>query len=287
MAQSRAYFQKFPYLQYDGKVGINLLKRVNLNSNVKNFYTGFYPYTLQKGEKIEHVSFNYYGDVEYDWIIYHANDTIDPFFDVNLSDSDFDKFILKKYGNTNQALRKVKEYRSNWSSDDTIISPSAYEVLPSSRKKYWQPIQSALGVVSYERSNTNFTASTNKIESFDLINSSGTFTVGENVSIVSNTSYASVTWANTTSCVIQHVIGKFSANTNYAIVGEESGVTATVNAATHSVLTNVIPEDEQVYYSPLTFYDYEFELNELKREIYLIRDQYVETLHEQLAELLE
>jgi len=289
MANNNRYFQKFPYVNYNDTIACNLMRRVNLNDNVKSFYTAFYPHTMQSGDRIDHVAFNYYDDVNFDWLIYHANDVIDPFYDVHLSTTDFERYIIKKYGTLRTAIRKVIKYRNNWRNDDTILSSAAYNSLPASQKKYWNPLMNAFGNVGYDRAEIDFYASTNKIESFDFASeSSGNFIAGENIVRDDDSeSIAEVTWANTTSCVIQHVIGDFTSNTNYTVTGEQSGVTATVNAGTHLTIQNVIPEEEQVYYSRYTAYDEEFEENEAKRDIYLVDNVYSDKLNKQLSEILE
>lgn len=289
MKNTNRYFEKFPYINYQDTIACNIMRRVNLNQNVKSFYTAFYPHTMISGDKIDHIAYNFYDDVNFDWLIYHANDIIDPFYDVHISGQEFDNHIVKKYGSLRAAIRKVIRYRNNWRNDDTIISSSAYEALPASRKKYWNPLTNAFGNIGYERAEIDFFASTNKIESFDFVsNTNGTLVVGENIVRDDDSeSIAEITWANTSSCVVQHVVGDFTSNTNYTVTGEQSGVTATINAGTHLTLQHVIPEEEQIYYSRYTAYDEEFEENESKRDIYLVDNVYSDKLNTQLGELLK
>lgn len=289
MKNTNRYFEKFPYINYRDTIACNIMRRVNLNQNVKSFYTAFYPHTMISGDKIDHIAYNFYDDVNFDWLIYHANDIIDPFYDVHISGQEFDNHIVKKYGSLRAAIGKVIRYRNNWRNDDTIISSSAYEALPASRKKYWNPLTNAFGNIGYERAEIDFFASTNKIESFDFVsNTNGNLVVGENIVRDDDSeSIAEITWANTSSCVVQHIVGDFTSNTNYTATGEQSGVTATINAGTHLTLQHVIPEEEQIYYSRYTAYDEEFEENESKRDIYLVDNVYSDKLNTQLGELLK
>lgn len=288
MSKRNSYFAKFPLTEYDGNIAINLLKRVDINSNVRRFYTSFYPHTVNRGEKIDHISFNYYDDVDFDWIIYHANDIIDPYYDVNFNEDDFENYIERKYESKRNSLRKVIHYKNNWQGDDSILSKEGYNALLASQKKYWKPILNAFGVVGYDRSKEDYIASTNKIESiYFSVENSEQFTKGENiVRDDDSSSIAEITWSDTNSCVIQHIRGEFSGNTNYTVTGESSGVTATINAESHSVLLNVISPEEQVYFSPVYAYDYESDKNEENRNIYLVDAQYSTKLNAQLEKIL-
>lgn len=287
MARRNRYFEKFPLTDYDNIPSINITKRVSFNENVKNFVTAFYTQTIPLGERIENIAFNYYDDVDLDWLIYHANDIVDPYYQVPISTEELNDYISNKYGSTTLARRKTIHYKNNYESDVQALSTAAYEALASGQKKYWQPVLSQFGISNYERAPIDFIASTNKIESFDLVTSSGTFIDDEVIVQDSDsTAFAQVSWSNTSNMVIRHVRGDFSGNTNFTITGEESGATATVNATSYALLNEVIPAAEQVYYSPVSFYEYEEELNEERREIFLVQDTYSEKLNDQLKQLL-
>lgn len=287
MSQRNRYFEKFPLTEYNGIPALNIVKRVAFNERVRNFITAFYTHTMPTDEKYENVAFDYYDDVDLDWLIYHANDIIDPYYQRPLSYDDFDNYIISKYQSIPRAKRKTIYYKNNYEGSDEILSLSAYVSKPAQEKKYWQPVLSQLGIAGYERSQEDFIVSTNKIETFDLVTSTGTFIKDEIiVRDDDDSSFAEIATSNNTNLIIQHVRGDFSANTNYTITGEESGATATVNAASFQLLQNVISEGEQVYYSPVSFYEYEEELNEQRREIYLVDSSYATNINEQLKNLL-
>lgn len=287
MSRRTRYFEKFPLTEYDSVPSVNILKRAAFNEKVKGFITAFYTHTIPAGERIENIAFNYYDDVDYDWLIYHANDIVDPYFQVPLSNEDFTNYIVQKYGSEQLARRKTIHYKNNYESDVQVLSTAGYAALATGQKKYWSPVLSTVGVSGYERAEEDFIASTNKIETFDILSVTGTFQKDEVIVQDSDsTSFAEVSSANTTNLIIRHVRGDFSANTNYTITGEQSGATATVNADSYALLSEVIPSTEQVYYSPVSFYDYEEDLNEQRREIYLVQDSYRSTLNDQLKNLM-
>lgn len=300
IGKQESYFRKFPLTNYNGKNAIDIMKRVNLSSDIKKYLSVFYTYTMNREETVDELSFNYYDDVDYDWLIYLANDIIDPHYDTPLTTLDFDKYIVKKYGSIRNASRKIIHYKNNYESDDTILSSAGYEALaptfnneptedPDSvgnPKKYWSPIINAIGVIGYNRAKENIIYNTNKIMSFSFDSEVSTaFSKGD---IIERTGLANgeVVFANTTVCTIKNVSGEFTSNTNYTIQND-SNVTATVDASTVITDRQVIPSVELVYYKPVSYYDYEVELNDSKRDIFLVDKANTRSLSNLLTEVLK
>ena len=77
MSDREQYFRKFPLIPYNGVPSINILRRVDFNNNVKNFFTAFYSFNIQSGERIETIAHDYYEDVDLDWLIYLTNNIVD------------------------------------------------------------------------------------------------------------------------------------------------------------------------------------------------------------------
>lgn len=301
--KNNRYFQKFNLTDYNGQTAINLLKRVSFDDKVKNFVTNFYAYTLNRGDRIDTVAFDYYDDVDFDWLIYHINDIIDPHYDVALGDFEFENYIKKKYGNERNAKRKIVYYQNNWSSDDSIISSAAYQALsgdfnPSgdttgdfpddiaNRKKYWTAMRNAIGVIGYKRKEDNTIYSTNRIESIDFTTAISTPLQTGEIIVRDDSTRATVSWSNTTSCVYQNVFGDFTSASDYAVTSETTNQTVTFDASTHTVLRRVIPVSEEVYFKAVTAYDREVEINESKRDIYLADKLNKESINQQLNDLL-
>ena len=304
------------------------MTRVEINANVRNFYSSFYTYTMNRDDTVDHMAYNYYKDVDFDWIIYHANDVIDPYYDVALTTNKFNLFIKKKYGSETIAKVRVKHYRTNWRDDDSIISTSAYNALggnfnpvnngvyendgtnpdfAANRRKYWKEIRNQTGILGYSRNDEDIIITTNRIETYDFTTDSGTFIRGERITKDSDGT-VQATFENTTSegkVIIDDIVGNFCSNTDFTVTGFESGAVGTIKAidedATEEelnilsqslvpdggpIIRNVIPKDEQIYYSPVSFYDFEFEKNEENGELYMVDESYKNDLNQQLTELL-
>ena len=259
------YFEKLPTITYNNNLVKNLLARARLSDSIRKQKTNFYPYTMDSIDRVDNLANLYYDQPGYTWLIWLTNNTIDPYFDLPLSEEDLFQHIKSKYGSFDIAARKIKLYRSNWydNTDDTL-SIQQFDALSPSHKKYYQPVlDNSLRVNNYKRKRQDDTVSTNKIITFDISSVTGTFTVGEEVQ-TNGTNYAFVTFANSSVMTCQHVTGTLSGT----ITGQESDATATVGSVTTIVQTVAVTDS--AFWSPVTFLDFEQELNEAKKIIKLL-----------------
>jgi hypothetical protein len=278
------YFSKFPITAYKGVPSLNILKRTGFNENVREFLTSFYTYTIEEGYRIDSLAHDYYDSVNYDWLIYQTNDIVDPYYQIPLNSFEFESYIRKKYGSIREATRKTAFFANNFEGDDTIESLASYDAKPAAQKKYWRPVVNALGAIGYERSDEDFTATTNKIISLQLLESDQSFEVGEIVEKVGDpSSFAEVVWSDETGLVIQHIRGSFDEGD--VLKGEQSKVEKTIEDVL--LVQDVIPELEQVFYKPVSFYDVEVERNEQNAEVYLVDKSNLQQIDRQLTNLLK
>jgi hypothetical protein len=91
------YFKYFPKLNYQGEVLRDITTRPKFLDDLAQDPYAFMPYTIKDGETAQEVSYLYYGNPTYVWIIYVANDMVDPYFDWPISDQEVTKTIAKKY----------------------------------------------------------------------------------------------------------------------------------------------------------------------------------------------
>ena len=268
------FFNKLPIISYNGQVARNFLARARLTDETRNNHRIFYPYTVTEQDRIDHISHKYYDDSDYMWMIYLANDIVDPYFDLYLNDTNFDRFITDKYGSIANAQQQIVYWRNNWETDDTELSVSGFESLPSYGKKYYGPkIDRYNNAYSYERKQEDWIVDTNQIVTI-VVEATGTFTVGEKVTqTFANSSFAAnaiVTFANSTQISLKHIIGEVEVSNSTistTVTGLSSGATA--NAQSLSV-QYAIPVAEAVFWSPVSYYDHEAENNARKKTIQLI-----------------
>lgn len=263
------YFDKLPTITYNNYVAKNLMARSRLSDEIRGTRTAFYPYTMDSEDRVDHVSNFYYDDPGYTWLIWLTNNHIDPYFDGPLGEVNFIDFVKQKYGSYELAARKIKFYRNNWyDNTDVSLTPSQFTSLNNATQKYYEPVlDNVLNVSKYVRKRDDDIISTNKIITFDISSVSGTFVVGEEVQ-TNGTNYAFVTYANTTQMSCQHVNGTLSST----ITGQQSGATATVGTVT--TIAQTLASTEVSFWSPVTFLEYEREVNEGKKAIKLLDARY-------------
>jgi hypothetical protein len=263
------FFNKIPTITYDGKIARNIMARAKLSDATKNNSQLFFPYTNSGEVRADTLSHQYYKNAGYSWLIWFANEVIDPYYDMALNSYDFDRFIVAKYGSVEIAQRKIVHYKLNWESSTADITINGFNNLQADAKKYWEPVLDYnLNVKFYTRKKDNQTLNTNRVGSINFTNATGTFKIGEEIQQQGDaTIYGFCTYADGTTLTLQHLQRLFSAGTT--IVGKESGAQATV-AEVDNFLATTAAYTNSNYWSPVTYYDYEYELNENKKQIVLM-----------------
>lgn len=282
------YFTNLPVISYGNNFVRNIITRAKIVNDVKKNSSAYYPYVLEEasasGLRYENLAFDYYDEADRVWILHLTNEIIDPYYDVPMSQEQFDSFIIKKYGSLSKANQNIVFYRNNYDQDDNILSVSGYETLIAERKRYWTPtVNYDNNIIGYERIKDATVVTTNKVITME-VTSSSSMTIGEKV--IQTTSGASgfVTFSNTSQLTLQHIEGSFS--NSYNIVGQNS----TVSAAPSSIIITVkenISSNVAVYYSPVYAYEYERELNEAKKNIFVIDSSYVSSIESSFIEAME
>jgi hypothetical protein len=286
------YFEKFATIQYSNTAVKNITQRTVMLNSVYNDPTLYYPYDIRSGERPDNIADRYYNDQYMAWILYLSNKVVDPYYDWYVDNSTFQDFIVKKYGSLANATSKIKYYRNNWYLYPDPIPSSTYDNLNADLIKFYEPVP-INGVIvpnpsQYTRKKEDWTVSTNRIASYTA--NSSNFITDEVVNInfsTSQTGTGQVQFANSTTVVLQHLQG-FTTNgsitgTSY-LYGRESQ-TNVVFTATQS-LANNIPSTELSYWSPVTYYDYENEINERNKSILVLQKRYSSTMSNQLKTLL-
>lgn len=117
------YFDKFPKIEYEGETIRDITKRTKfVDANLSDPIL-FLPYTIKEGEKPEDIAYNYYGSVDYTWLVLLANNMSDPYHDWPLDTEEFNKFLMKKYAEQSG----LKGYEVvDWSQDETLADNIVY-----------------------------------------------------------------------------------------------------------------------------------------------------------------
>ena len=102
------YFQDFPNIKYAlrankaGKTeGIEIKDYFNLlkvRDDIFREDTIYSPYRIKNGQRPDQVSYDFYGDEQFYWIVLQVNDITDYYNEWPLSEDELTEFVYKKYG---------------------------------------------------------------------------------------------------------------------------------------------------------------------------------------------
>lgn len=267
------FFTKFPVINYANTQCIDITKRVTLDSGLRRNPIVYDTHDLTRATRADIIAENYYGDPAMEWILFLVNGVIDPYYGWNLNEFDFDEHIIKKYGSEELSIQKIAYYKIN-TGDETEYSIEFYNsYITENLKKYYSPnFDENLEISSYSRRIDDLIVNTNKVYQFEITlpNTSPNFLIGELVTAMPGSANGEVVFANSTFLKVKNVSGNFASVTNV------KGRNTTANAAVLSttLLNTNIPDDEAVYWSPVTYYDYENEINEKHKSIKLMNPTY-------------
>lgn len=273
------YFLRFPLISYNNTAILDLSRRVKIENADYKIPNLFYPVEITAGLRPDVLADAYYKDAEQDWIIYLSNQTVDPYYQWYLNDQEFASYIQDKYGDIATPTQKIKFWRNNWSSDDTILSPDYYQNnLSLEQKQYYAPnFGPGSKVISYQRKPVDWTTNTNRIDQYNITTPANDFIVGELVDIHAGSSnqaiiqgQAEVVTSNSSVLILQNITGNAFANTswNKTFVGNVSFAMATSNNVVN--LSTNISNNDVMFWESVSYYTWENERNEQRKTIQLL-----------------
>ncbi|MGY8864607.1 MAG: baseplate wedge protein 53 [Methylophagaceae bacterium] len=116
------YFENFPIIEYEGRRVRDISRRSSFVRALSNNPYIYYPYTVSEGERAEEVAHFYYGSVDYVWLVYMANNIIDPYHEWPMDPQTFNDYIVEKYTEeSGEVGEDVIDWTRDPSNDDNII----------------------------------------------------------------------------------------------------------------------------------------------------------------------
>ena len=116
------YFEKFPIIEYEGRRVRDISRRSNFVRAVSNNPYLYYPYTVSEGERAEDIAQFYYGSVDYVWLVYMANNIIDPYHEWPMDPQTFNDYLVAKYEEQSGEIGEdVIDWTRDPNNDDNII----------------------------------------------------------------------------------------------------------------------------------------------------------------------
>jgi hypothetical protein len=120
---SSNYFTYFPKVTY----------RVKILEQLNSEPLGYLAYTIKEGERAEDIAYYYYDDIGKVWLVYMANNIVDPYSQWPLNQTEFEKYLIAKYKTQSAS---VGYNVINWTRNATITTNIVhYENLADSTLK--------------------------------------------------------------------------------------------------------------------------------------------------------
>lgn len=130
----RSYFGNYSIVEYNGQKIRNIMHSAQLAANVLDRADVWYPYTLQDGDTPTMIAFDYYGSIEYVWLVLFSNNITDPTSEWHKSQEQFDAFLIKKYGSIEAAMSEIHHYEKSDDATYPPVTPTTYEYMTTEEK---------------------------------------------------------------------------------------------------------------------------------------------------------
>lgn len=284
------FFAALPTLSYNGVPSKNFLALAKLSDDTIANRTLFYPYTVGDHERIDNIAGKYYDNPDYAWLIWMTNNIVDPYHDVYLNERDFEAFVEKKYGSRANAETQIAYWVNDWASDESELTPAAYNAMPASSQKYYNPVVDPNNrAVRYARKQEDWKVNTNQVVSM-AVTSTTAYTPGTTVSqryAANNLHIAEgiVVFSNTTACVLNHTSGGFLASNSTVIVHLHDSSDSIANTITTDI-QSCIPSNEVAFWTAVSYYTHETNTNASRRDINLIDNRFAQRISNQLKSVM-
>jgi hypothetical protein len=281
------YFRFFPTIEYKKFLAKDITRNVRMSRQTKDNASLYHEYGMKEGDTARTLAGKYYDSENLDWLVYFANDVIDPYYDCHLSQLEFGEYIDRKYGSFTDANRKIAGWINDWASDDGQISMGVYDALPSKLKKYYDPVVDYnRNLTSYKRASADISTNTNRIIKWSLDavidGSSGDLIDVYADGVKIGTAELAVADEKTVTAI--HLILTSASSPTHIDVG----VTDTLVAITDVLFDHkAIADDEIPFWRPVTCYEAEEIANEAKKNLRLISNQFAGEFKRQLKDKLQ
>lgn len=286
------YFENIPdFLYPDFKVAgkykltKNIFRRIRARDSFNVAYASSTPYTIQENETPDSIAYKEYGDSEWFWTILIINNIVNIGSMWPLSTDELDKYIDKKYGDYQYKDRhwettEIRDSKNNVVIEGGVIVEMFQDLPEQSQVNYSPKIKKEY--VKYVSSFSPRGSNTITLGSIENLN------VGDNLDILPPSKITSI---NGNTVTIDNQIEydlfpqyqiKFSRYENWTM--KYIFDMQTTNGIVTSKVERIATSDTL---AKITNRDYEYALNELKREIKLPDRRYLRPMEQELIKLME
>jgi hypothetical protein len=297
MAKYFNYFPKTFYTSNNSTTGLdsvtNIIARFAFEKGLKENSSAFYKYNIKDSDTPEIIAYKFYGNVERQWVVLLFNDIIDPQFDWPFESNQLITYIDKKYTANGASAVDDTNMPTYLLRASAGTPPYAALLTESINGRLLGDINNTGSVLASDsRLYTLYNEGSGGGSSFNYIVNVLRPTISSNT-----TKYASlinsktgITWAMSNYKNYYKVITTTASDGTITInkIQVDGGTWSTISNSTNTYTTQAgqtvtvaITKERQ------TYYDYEVEENESKREINLIKSEFIPAIEKEFKKIIK
>ena len=297
MAKYFNYFPKTFYTSNNSTTGLdsvtNIIARFAFEKGLKENSSTFYKYNIKDSDTPEIIAYKFYGSVERQWVVLLFNDIIDPQFDWPFESNQLITYIDKKYTANGASAVDDTNMPTYLLRASAGTPPYAALLTESINGRLLGDINNSGSVLASDsRLYTLYNEGSGGGSSFNYIVNVLRPTISSNT-----TKYASlinsktgITWAMSNYKNYYKVITTTASDGTITInkIQVDGGTWSTISNSTNTYTTQAgqtvtvaITKERQ------TYYDYEVEENEAKREINLIKAEFIPAIEKEFKKIIK
>ena len=142
------YFSDFAAIEYQGKIAKNLMQRPEIKKQILGDPNTFYDFTVKEDLRPDQVAYLYYEDPNLVWLVFLANNIVDPYYGWPLTQHQLEDFIISKYGTVDIAKAKILHYKHK--TKGTIITKESKDLASTFLTSYSASDYSPVYAYDYE-----------------------------------------------------------------------------------------------------------------------------------------
>jgi|TARA_R100000030_G_scaffold2722_2_gene2150 hypothetical protein len=315
------YFSQLPDFEYvsrlpDARISDyikvkNLFKKGTLRDDIFQDLTVFDKYQIVGDDRPDNVAFKFYGDSNLDWLVLTCNNIINVQTEWPLKQSDFDRFMLDKYGDYDTLYNGVHHYETVEvkNKEGVVVVPEGLQVASDYSVNFYDIFDDQPVTVS------NTESKTFEVSVVATDDGNRYYIDGVRQPILKLLRGATYTFSQSNSSNEGHPL-RLSATSNgtHATGGEEyvSGVTTLGTPGSFGSYTRIeVPLDapDNLYYycsnhsnmgssaevvyslkkstTAITNYTYEERIENEKRSIFLLKPRFLTIVRDDLQEMMQ
>lgn len=277
------YFSLFPKVYYNSVVVTDLITRAKIKDTWLNDERIYYTYLYQDHDRPEHIAQKYYGDEDLHWIILFTNTVFDSNFDFPLSSWNFSKYVNDKYAEEGKIFSRSGMEYAQMTPDPVYRYQKTVKIAGSegySERSYVIDRKAYDELAASEIYSTGdiYTSTTSTLAYSNLVTVENNMNMQVGDILYNNPSIPPFTIITEISNDDPTLI-KISQEAKTTLIGYKTYFASVYGDAT---VTQIIRKYPQV-----TIYNREFEVNESKRKIKLLKKEFVDQAKTELYKLLK